>query len=93
MALAFGTNISARDCHALTLGEEPGGCETTESSDVLLSLALILVVKFLGGGGTSSGLWLALVLETTPLAGGQVNTHTNKMIQPSLIDKCISQTC
>ena len=37
---------------------------------VFLSLALILVVNFLGGGGTSSGLWLALVLETTSLAGG-----------------------
>jgi hypothetical protein len=75
MALAFGTNTSARDCHALTLGEESGGCETTDKW-VVLSLALILVVKFLGGGGMSSGLWLALVLETTPLAGGQVNTHT-----------------
>ncbi len=57
MALASGSSISARDGHTLSLGEESGGCETTESSDVLLSLALILVVKFLGGGGTSSGLW------------------------------------
>ena len=30
MALAFGTNTSARDCHALTLGEESGGCKTTD---------------------------------------------------------------
>jgi hypothetical protein len=30
MALAFGTSTSARDCHALTLGEESGGCKTTE---------------------------------------------------------------
>jgi hypothetical protein len=29
MALAFGTNTSARDCHTLSLGEESGGCETT----------------------------------------------------------------
>jgi hypothetical protein len=76
MALAFGTNISARDCHALPFGEESGGCETMAYC-VCLSLALILVVKFLGGGGTSSGLWEALVLETTLTSGGQVNTHTH----------------
>jgi hypothetical protein len=62
-------------CHALSLGEESGGCETTDYC-VILSLALILVVKFLGGGGTSSGFWKALVLETTLTSGGQVNTHT-----------------
>ena len=56
MALAYGTSIRARDGHAPTLGEESGGCETT-GYRVALSLALILVVKFLGGGGTSSGLW------------------------------------
>ena len=55
MALALGPNIRARDCHALPLGEESGGYETTDAC-VVLSLALILVVKFLGGGGTSSGL-------------------------------------
>jgi hypothetical protein len=33
---------------------------------VCLSLVLILVVKILGGGGMSSGLGQALVLETTP---------------------------
>ena len=38
-------------------GRESGGCETTESNNgVFLSLALILVVKFLGRGGMPSGL-------------------------------------
>ena len=75
MALASGSSISARDGRTLSLGEESGGCETTDEC-VILSLALILVVKFLGGGGTSSGLWKALVLETALTSGGQVNTHT-----------------
>ncbi len=74
MALALGPDIRARDGHAPMHGEESGGCETTEYG-VFLSLALILVVKFLGGGGTSSGLWKALVLETALTSGGQVNTH------------------
>jgi hypothetical protein len=51
---------------------------------VFLSLALILVVKFLGGGGTSSELWEALVLETTLTSGGQVNTHTQYCTGPTL---------
>ncbi len=56
MVHAIDQNTSARNCHALLLGEESGGCETTGYC-VTLSLALILVVKFLGGGSTSSGLW------------------------------------
>jgi hypothetical protein len=51
----------------------------TSTMCVIFSLALILVVKFLGGGGMSSGLCLALVLETASLAGGQVNTHTHTL--------------
>ena len=58
-------------------GKMSDGCETTDNC-VVLSLALILVVKFLGGGGTSSGLLKALVLETASPAGGQVNTHTRE---------------
>ena len=76
MALALGPDTSARDGRAPTHGEESGGCEMTGYC-VALSLALILVVKFLGGGGTSSGLWKALVLETALTSGGQVNTHTH----------------
>ena len=76
MAHASGSNISARDGRTLSLGEESGGYETTVEC-VSLSLALILVVKFLGGGGTSSGLWKALVLETALTSGGQVNTHSS----------------
>ncbi len=75
MAHVSGSNISARDGRTLLLGEESGGYKTTVEC-VSLSLALILVVKFLGGGGTSSGLWKALVLETALTSGGQVNTHT-----------------
>ena len=38
-------------------GRDSGGCETTESNNgVFLSLALILVVKFLGRGEMPSGL-------------------------------------
>ncbi len=36
------------------------------TSCVCLSLVLILVVKILGGGGTSSEDWYPLVLETPP---------------------------
>ena len=38
---------------------------STMTACVHFSTVLILVVKILGGGGTSSGLWKALVLETT----------------------------
>ena len=50
--------------HLVRCGESLLG--TTTAYCVCLSLVLILVVKILGGGGTSNKDWYPLVLEMAP---------------------------